>query len=53
MSKGTDKKATGRDFEDPIADEKSSRRLGLFAMLAILTIVGVAIWLIMNQGEPS
>jgi hypothetical protein len=39
----------------PATTEDPSRRgMGLFAFIAILTVIGVAIWLVVNSsGEPT
>jgi hypothetical protein len=34
-------------------DEESRRGLGLFAIIAVLTILGIAIWFVVNNGETS
>lgn len=46
-------KAMEREFEQPPLEEESGRSFGLLATVLILTIVGVAIWFIVNQDEAA
>jgi len=39
------------EFEHP--DEERSRRFGWFATLAVLTIVGVAVWLLIMSSQEA
>jgi hypothetical protein len=42
-----------RDFEHPFAEGDPPRGRGVMATLAVLTIIGVVVWLLFTNGESS
>lgn len=40
-----------KDFENPIPDEVSGRGKGIFATLLVLSVVGLVIWLVLNNQD--
>lgn len=40
-----------KSFEEPPAESESGRGAAIIAVLAVVTIVGLAIWLLANQEE--
>lgn len=40
-----------KDFEELPAEPESGRGAAIIAVLAVVTIVGLAIWLLANQDE--
>lgn len=41
------------EFEQSPLEPESKRSLGIFAIIAILAIVGIAIYMILRQGETA
>lgn len=52
MAKGKGKE-TADQFHEPSLEPEPHRRVGLLAILAILMIVGIAIWLMTNNDEGA
>lgn len=51
MSKDTEE-ATSEELEHTY-DEETGRRSGLLAVVAVLAIVGIALWLLMSNDEAT
>lgn len=45
------KASTTRDFENPMTGEGSRRGKGVFGTLLVLSLVGLVIWLVVNNQE--
>lgn len=44
---------TVEDIADYLPEDASSRKMGLFATLAILSVVGLIVWLVMNSADDA
>lgn len=45
--------AMKQEYADELSEERSRRGMGLLALIAILTILGIAVWLVVNSGGES
>ena len=45
------KAVTTRGVEHPLAGRNTSRGMGMFALIAVLTVLGIAIWFVVNSDD--
>jgi hypothetical protein len=46
-------KSKVRDFEHPLAEQEKSSKSGIFATIAILSVVGLVLWFFLSDHESS
>lgn len=44
---------TVEDIADYMTDDQSSRKMGWFATLAILSIIGAVVWFVLNSSDEA
>jgi hypothetical protein len=45
------KAVTRRGVEHPLAGGKTSSGMGMVALIAVLTVLGIAIWFVVNSDD--